>query len=198
MTTSATVPPIESVAPGLNTRAAPGTFAGISKILWAVGALALGASWYFAEHDQFLFSYLVSYMYVLSLMLGAMFFVLIQHLTRAGWSVAVRRVSENMMGVIPIMLILFAPIALGYHTLFHHWVDKVGLVEGQEGFDAVIAGKSGYLNVQFFFIRAAIYFVVWTGIAVWFRRASLARDVGTTVAVGTLFEPFPVRSRMSS
>lgn len=176
MTTSSTVPPIESVAPGLKTRAAPGTFSGVSKILLAVGVLALAASWYFGDHTQFLFSYLVSYMYVLSLMLGAMFFVLVQHLTRAGWSVAVRRVAENMMGVIPIMLVLFVPIALGYHTLFHHWVDKVGLAPGDAGYDAVLAGKSGYLNVPFFFVRAAIYFAVWMGIAVWFRRASLAQD----------------------
>jgi hypothetical protein len=179
MTTSATVPPIESVAPSLKTRAEAGTFDGTQKLLLGLGGLGLVASlvgWFVADSGQFLFSYLVSYMFVLSLALGSMFFVLVQHLTRAGWSVVVRRVAENLMGALPVLAILFIPIAIGYHTLFHHWVDKVGLVPGDPGYDAVLAGKSGYLNVPFLFIRAGLYFAIWIGIATWFRRTSIKQD----------------------
>jgi len=173
MTTSATVPPVESVAPGLKTRTDPGTFAGAQKALLGVGVLALAASFMSLlgeeARKQFFFSYLVSYLFVLSVILGSMFFVLVQHLSRAGWSVVVRRVAENMMGTMPIMVPLFLPIAFGYHTLYHHWVDA-------EPDDTVLAGKSSYLNVTFFFVRAALYFAIWIGIALYFRRTSLRQD----------------------
>src|SRR5690349_17448009 len=39
-------------------------------------------------------AYLTAFMYVLSLGLGALWFVAIQHLTNAKWSVVVRRVAE--------------------------------------------------------------------------------------------------------
>lgn len=175
MTTSATVPPVEIVAPGLKTRTDPGTFAGAQKALLGVSVLALAASfvaWAFlgeAAKTQFYFSYLVAYLFVLSLILGSMFFVLVQHLARAGWSVVVRRVAENLMGTMPLMVPLFLPIAFGYHTLYHHWIDA-------NPEDAVLAGKSAYLNVPFFFARAVLYFVIWNGIAIWFRRTSLRQD----------------------
>ena len=173
MTTSATVPPVESVAPGLKTRTDPGAFAGAQKALLGVGLLALAATFSSllgeGTREQFFFSYLVAYLFVLSLILGSMFFVLVQHMARAGWSVVVRRVAENLMGTMPIMVPLFLPIAFGYHTLYHHWVDA-------EPDDAVLAGKSSYLNVTFFFVRAVLYFAIWNGIAFYFRRTSLRQD----------------------
>ena len=57
------------------------------------GAAALSMS---AEHglERLLETYLVSFAFWLSLALGGLFFVLLHHLTRAGWSVVVRRVAE--------------------------------------------------------------------------------------------------------
>lgn len=172
MTTSLTVPPVDVVAPGLRTRAPEGAFSGATMLGLGVvglaasvaGPLLLGESW-----QQFLLSYLVAYMFVLSIVLGGMFFVLIQHVTRAGWSVTVRRVAENVMGVMPLMLPLFLPIAIGYDTIYHHWTHP-------DPADEVLAGKAPYLNATFFFVRAAIYFVVWIAIARWFRNTSIRQD----------------------
>ncbi|MDB5330511.1 MAG: hypothetical protein JWP03_1662, partial [Phycisphaerales bacterium] len=61
---------------------------------------------------RFLFSYLVALAYFLSLALGSLAFVLLQHLTRAGWSVAVRRISENVASTLPALAILSLPIVL--------------------------------------------------------------------------------------
>lgn len=172
MTTSLTVPPVDVVAPGLRTRAPDGAFSGAATLALGVvglaasvaGPLLLGESW-----RQFLLSYLVAYMFVLSIVLGGMFFVLIQHVTRAGWSVTVRRIAENVMGVMPLMLPLFVPIAVGYGTIYHHWAHP-------DPADVVLAGKAPYLNATFFFVRAAIYFAVWIGIARWFRNTSIRQD----------------------
>ena len=180
MTTTATVPPVDSVAPGLRTRAEPGTLGGAISLRLGIGAVALIASLvglFLGEESakQFYHSYLVAYMFGLSLVLGAMFFVLIQHLSRAGWSVVVRRLAENVMGAMPLMALLFVPLIFGHGTLYH-WVHLSHLAPGDAGYDPVIAGKTGYLNSTFFFVRVALYFAVWIGIARWFRKTSIQQD----------------------
>lgn len=175
-----TVPPIETVAPGLATRVPEGGLAAGQRLLLGVGVIALLASlagMFLGQESraQFFFSYLVAYMFTLSIGLGAMFFVLLQHLTRAGWSVVVRRTAEQLMGTLPWMAVGFVPIVLGYETLYHHWVHAV-ITPGAPGYDAVLHGKSGYLNTNFFFGRAIGYFVIWIAIARWFRGKSLQQD----------------------
>ncbi|MDP1561915.1 MAG: hypothetical protein Q8M16_11100 [Pirellulaceae bacterium] len=54
--------------------------------------------------------YLVAFAYVLSLSLGSLFFVLIQHLMRAGWSVAIRRPAEIFGFNIICVAVLAIPI----------------------------------------------------------------------------------------
>ena len=44
--------------------------------------------------QRFCFAYLVGFSFVLTVALGALFFVILQHLTRAGWSVVLRRLVE--------------------------------------------------------------------------------------------------------
>jgi hypothetical protein len=62
--------------------------------------------------QRFYHAYLVSFAFFLSIALGSLFFVMVQHLTRAGWSVAVRRVAEVCAATMPMMAVAFAPIAV--------------------------------------------------------------------------------------
>ena len=41
-------------------------------------------------------AYLTAFMFCLTIVLGSLFFVMIQHLVRAGWSVVVRRIAEHV------------------------------------------------------------------------------------------------------
>ena len=66
-----------------------------------IGLAALGVALGFgmARGDglrYFFHSYLTGYCYFASISLGALFFVALQHVTRAGWSVTVRRLAELM------------------------------------------------------------------------------------------------------
>lgn len=169
--TAISAPEVTQVAPDVTTRVREGDLAGGQRNMLGLGVVALLATLagYFVDHEQFLFSYLAAYMFALSLCLGALGFVMIQHITRAGWSVVVRRVAENVMAVLPVMAVLFIPIAVGYHTLYHHWIDAPAE-------DTVIAGKSGYLNVPFFFVRAVLYFAIWIGLSRYFYKNSVAQD----------------------
>ncbi|MEZ6044978.1 MAG: hypothetical protein R3C11_05235 [Planctomycetaceae bacterium] len=59
-----------------------------------------------AGTKQFLFSWLVNFAFFLSIAVGALFFVLFQHITRAGWGVVIRRFAEFLaMGMIPIFIL---------------------------------------------------------------------------------------------
>src|SRR5262245_53987626 len=73
---------------------------------------------------RFFFAYLVRYMFFLRISVGELLYVLVQHLTRAGWSVATRRVAENLTCALPMMGALAAPILLSviiYNGSLYRW-----------------------------------------------------------------------------
>ena len=61
-----------------------------------VGAVGVGASLLLsgADFKRFSFVYLANFCFLLSMVVGCLFFVTIMHLTRAGWSVTLRRIAE--------------------------------------------------------------------------------------------------------
>jgi hypothetical protein len=77
-------------------------------------AVALGFTFFSSESEfalaRFYHAYLVSYAFCLSLSLGGMFFMLVQYLVRAGWSVNVRRVFETFAACLPLMALLGLPL----------------------------------------------------------------------------------------
>ena len=137
-----------------------------------IGVLGLIASFVARANDpkQFAFSWLVAFLFFLSLGLGALFFVLIHYATQAGWGIVVRRLAENTMAVLPLFALLFIPLLLGMTDLFP-WVGKTA---GSK--DLVLAGKAPYLNTQFFLVRAAIYFTLWSAIALYYGGRSRKQD----------------------
>lgn len=116
-------------------------------------------------------TYLVSFAYFLSLALGALFFVLLQHLTRAGWSVVVRRLAEAISANVWLMAILAVPIVLNMDHLYH-WAHH-----GVADHDPILAAKSAFLNPQFFTIRLVVYFVIWSVLAWFFFSQSKKQDI---------------------
>jgi hypothetical protein len=88
------------------------TLAGVGLVL----ALILGFSGT-SVFRPFLFGYLAAYMFVLLLALGSLAFVLLQHLTKAAWSVGVRRTAENFAATLPVLAVFALPIILSIATL---------------------------------------------------------------------------------
>ena len=78
-----------------------------------VGGLGAAIGWAVPSlRAQFAFSWLLAFMFFLSLCLGGLFMVLLHHLFDASWSVAIRRFEEHMAYLLPVMAILFIPIAI--------------------------------------------------------------------------------------
>jgi len=137
-----------------------------SALVGAVACAILGA----ANPKQFFFSWLVSFLFFLSLALGALFFVLIQYASQGGWGIVLRRIGETAFAMLPVMAVLFLPLLLGLHDLYS-WT-----VPGAAEHDALLRWKAPYLNVPFFLIRAALYFTIWCVIALLYYRGSRAQD----------------------
>ncbi len=179
-TVPTTAPSLQQLAPHVTPRVKDGDLAKAQMVLLAVGVVLIGAAW--ASGGHFYASYLVGYMGVLGICLGALFFTLLQHIVRAGWSVVLRRVAENVAWCLPLMALLFVPILVGFDEIFHHWT-HAELKEGQPNYDAVLAGKAAWLNKPFFFARVAIYFASWIGLAWYFRSKSLQQDENGNPAI---------------
>src|SRR5512144_3188109 len=71
-----------------------------------------------ANPKQFFFSWLVSFLFFLSLALGALFFVLIQYAAQGGWGIVLRRIGETVFATIPLLAVLFLPVLLGLRDLY--------------------------------------------------------------------------------
>jgi len=156
------------LSPSLHTVRMVLLFIGMAGL--GIGALAS----VFIENGSkhFFHSYLLNFCFFLSISLGALFFVSIQHLTRAAWSVVVRRIAEIIaQNVIP-MALLFLVIAipvLSLSTTLYSWNDW-------DTTDPLIQHKAPYLNSIFFTFRAVFYFACWIVVARFFMTKSLEQD----------------------
>ncbi|HSP99882.1 MAG TPA: quinol:cytochrome C oxidoreductase [Candidatus Dormibacteraeota bacterium] len=147
----------------------------LARVTWlgaalGVGGLAASLVLGAAQMRHFYFSWLVAFLYFLSIALGSLFFTLTLFVCRAGWSVALRRVVENVMATLPVFAVLFVPVWIGRHELFV-WTDAADVAKNR-----ILQGQQPYLNDSFFLIRALVYFVAWSALAVYFSRQSQKQD----------------------
>lgn len=142
------------------------------NVFAALGGLGLvgGIVGFVTDRGQFFHSYLTAFVFVLTVCLGLLFFVMVQHVARAGWSVALRRLAEVGAACVPVLALLFLPILAGMGDLFE-WAHRDAVSH-----DPLLQHKEAYLNPAFFIIRAAIYFLVWILLARYFLRRSLSQD----------------------
>ena len=141
------------------------------------GAFAMKAG----HEQQFWFSYLTALAVFVAFGLGGLFFVIIQHVTRAGWSIVVRRLAENVMITLPALCLLALPVVfMGSHELYE-WTHTDVVAS-----DAMLSAKEPYLNEGFFTQRMLGYFGVWTLLSVLFYSWSTKQDDASGAAVESL------------
>ena len=136
--------------------------------LIAVGGI-IGLIGLFLNAKQFAHSYLLAFMFFLSLCLGGLFLVIIHHLFDAAWSVPVRRVAEHMACLLPVMGILFIPIAFMAKPLIYSWMQAPPA-------DHALHAKQPIFTMPGFYIIAIALFAIWTWLSWSLRRNSLNQD----------------------
>jgi hypothetical protein len=119
---------------------------------------------------QFGFSWLVAFMFVLSICGGSLFLVIAHHLFDAGWSVPPRRFLEHIASTLfPWMAILFIPIAVLAPTIYP-WMS------GDAKTDHAIHAKLPLFTTAGFYIVAVVNFLVWWVLSHGLRKWSIAQD----------------------
>ena len=114
--------------------------------------------------------------------LGVLAFYAIQIASQAGWSPVLFRVMEGITAyLLPGSLIVLLLLLLSSFHVNHifHWMDANLINPEHEDYDALIAGKSGWLNPVAFIIRAVLYIAGWNIFRYFLRRNSLRQDEAT-------------------
>jgi hypothetical protein len=140
-----------------------GLIAGVLGVVLAV------AGFFMSGADRFFQAYLVAYTFWMGVVLGCLALLMIQHLSGGVWGIVLRRPFEAAVRTLPIMAVLFIPIALGMHSLYE-WSTPEGAA------DPLIQTKALYLNTPFFLARQVFYFAVWSTIGILLSRWSVEHD----------------------
>jgi hypothetical protein len=130
------------------------------RLMLLGGLLTLVGLVYSWKHDglvNFGYFWLMSFMFYLSIGLGALFLVLAHHLFDAGWSVPTRRFCEHLATLLfPALAVLFLPIALLAPRLYP-WMQLQ--LAGQT--DHALQAKHPLFTLPGFYVVVVACFAIW-------------------------------------
>jgi hypothetical protein len=167
-------------------------FAGKAKT-WSLAAIAIGVivvalGFITGEVERTFANLLLMGYYVTCVCLAGAFFCAIQYVTQAGWSASILRVPHALIKVLPIAATILVVIIIAGLTFTHTIKNEEGhevvapylyKIWGQHGIveeDAIIAGKSGYLNLGFFLARVIGFLLAYILLSRLFVKYSTNED----------------------
>lgn len=146
---------------------------GVVGVALLGGAAAIGftgkALW-----EQFAHAYLLGVLYVTSLGVGGLFFVLAHHITGGRWGTTVRRLAEITAGTLLVSAALFVPILVAVMSgkfALYPWVNPEMFVG-----DSIMQSKAPFLDPMWFVIRSLVYFGLWIFMARTMLGMSVRQD----------------------
>ena len=119
------------------------------------------------QREQALRSWLLGFIFWGGIGIGCLGVLILQYLTGGAWGVVTRRILEAGSRTIPVIFLLFLPIMFGV-TFLYEWTH---LKE-----DPIIQFRQPYLSVQWFIIRAVLYFILWYLMAYFLNKWSAQQD----------------------
>ena len=167
--------------------------AGGGVILLFVGLLVHSAQAFFQ-------AYLYAYLFWTGIALGCFSILMLAHLVGGTWGVVIRRPLEAGASLLPLMAVLFVPVAIGmWWAHLYEWTDPRWRDAHN---NHLMSFKLFWLSPGFFVARAAIYFALWivlmlvinrlgdeqdrTGDPTIFRRLQQLSGPGIVLYVGTM------------
>ncbi|HLI20208.1 MAG TPA: hypothetical protein VKV32_03760 [Stellaceae bacterium] len=113
------------------------------------------------DPQAFFPAWLAAFWYWLAFPLGALALLLIHNLTGGKWQVVARPPLDAAVATMPLFILAFLPVLAGLHDLYA-WTRPQ---------PAPLVNR-WYLNLDFFGLRAALYFLTWNFFAFWQLRRS--------------------------
>jgi hypothetical protein len=124
-------------------------------VVGAVGALHALA----LDPQRALFAWIAAYGFGLSTAIGALFLVMIFHVTNARWPIALRSLLMAIANTLPLFILLFVPIALGLDLVYPWAQDVSGL---DEEVRVALEHQKLWENRGFFIARSVVYLASWS------------------------------------
>jgi hypothetical protein len=125
-----------------------------------IGLVALGVwmSGFSGEGtgEQFYQSYLFAFLCWIAIPLGSLAILMLQYLIPSKWGYLIRRMLEAAVLTLPLMALLFIPIATSGLDKLYEWANPAAVAA-----DPILQHKWAYLSPRAFGFRAVFYFVIW-------------------------------------
>jgi hypothetical protein len=145
-------------------RNVPTIMIGVGGVLALIG---VGVS-FGVLHDggkQFAYSWLLAFMFCLSICMGSLFLVLAHHLFDAGWSVPIRRFCEHLASLLfPYMAALWIPIGI-FRKQLYSWMSL-----SPTSTEALASKQPLFTEAGFWIVSVgmfAVWFVLTNGLRSW-------------------------------
>jgi len=145
-----------------------------SLVMIAVGVIGIAYGFLSGSGERTFANLLLMGYYFTCVCICGIFFCAVQYVAQAGWSVSILRIPQAFAKVLPIAAVILLVIICaglfithpglneeGKQTvlpyLYKQWALKGVTTPGHENYNAVIAAKSGFLNVPYFLTRLVLY-----------------------------------------
>jgi hypothetical protein len=130
------------------------------------------------QREDALRAWLLGFIFWAGIGIGGLGILILQYLTGGAWGVVIRRIAEAASRTLPIIALLFVPVALGM-TYIYEWTHLL-----HTG-DPIVEWKKPYLTVEWWLIRTVLYFVLWGIMAALLNRWSARQDRATNAEEAT-------------
>ena len=163
----------------------PSNLKTLFSIFIFIGLLSFVAGLVF-DTNRVWHAFLTASLFILFLSLGGVFFTSIQHVSKAGWSVNIRRFMEGFGAYLPLGCLLLFPLLFSGDALYI-WFNKEAVAK-----DSLLEHKSSYLNWAFFLIRLLLFSGIWIFFSHKLRALSLKQDQTGEEGITNTLIPYSV------
>ncbi|MBK1790400.1 hypothetical protein [Persicirhabdus sediminis] len=151
---------------------------------------------------NYAYSWLFAFAYFVTLSFGGCFWLILHHVSNSGWGVSIRRLMENLATVFPWMAIIAIPFFFPQvQSKLFEWMNihretgfnyaaakdaigggifgsyaKDGLHASHDPHDHLLYVKYFYVNLNWWYVRMALYFVGLGGFVIWLKNKSVKQD----------------------
>ena len=138
---------------------------GVGLLAWFLGV--------YLEPEQALRSWLLGFIFWGGIGLGSIGVLMLQYLTGGAWGVVTRRILEAGSRTVPIIILLFVPLAIGVGTKSVYEWTHLPMT------DPIMQHRGVYMTSWFWITRSVIYFAIWGLMMVLLNRWSAQQEATT-------------------
>ena len=132
---------------------------------------------------NYAYSWEFAFYFFLTLPIGGVFWVLLHNVSNASWGTSVRRTFENLGSTFPWMFLFGIPLFFPHvqHYLYE-WMNIHRAAAGGDvkeylhHADHLLYSKYWFMNLNFWYVRVAFYFVAFSAVIYGLRKLSTDQD----------------------